>query len=74
MRRVKLPGKVKYVKFNKGYLDFVNGVLNLTFEKENVQENTLQEDPIQEEPIQEDTVQEVQDIVQDVSVNWADEI
>ena len=73
MRRVKLPGKVKYVKFNKGYLDFVNGVLNLTFEKDTIQEETTQEDNVQE-TVQEETVQEVQETTQDVSVNWADDI
>jgi HSP20 family molecular chaperone IbpA len=34
MRRVKLPGKVKPLDFNTNNLDFVNGVLNLTFEKD----------------------------------------
>lgn len=33
MRRVKLPGKVKPLDFNTNNLDFVNGVLNLAFEK-----------------------------------------
>lgn len=33
MRKVKLPGKVKPLDFNTNNLDFVNGVLNLTFEK-----------------------------------------
>lgn len=33
MRRVKLPGKVKVTNFDKDKFDFVNGVLNLSFEK-----------------------------------------
>jgi len=42
MRRVKLPGKIKAIDFNKDNLDFVNGVLNLTFEKDlNVLVNNL---------------------------------
>lgn len=42
MRRVKLPGKIKSVDFNKDDLDFVNGVLNLTFEKDlNVSNNDV---------------------------------
>lgn len=34
MRRVKLPGKVKVTNFDKDKFDFVNGVLNLSFEKD----------------------------------------
>lgn len=34
MRKVKLPGKVKPFDFKTNDLDFVNGVLNLSFEKE----------------------------------------
>lgn len=34
MRRIKLPGKVKVTDFNKDCLDLVNGVLNLSFEKD----------------------------------------
>lgn len=34
MRRVKLPGKVKVISFDKDKLDLVNGVLNLSFEKD----------------------------------------
>lgn len=34
MRRVKLPSKVKVSNYDKDNLDFVNGVLNLTFEKD----------------------------------------
>lgn len=42
MRRVKLPGKVKVTDFNKDNLDLVNGVLNLSFEKDlNNSDNTL---------------------------------
>ena len=33
MRRVKLPGKIKDFDFSQNNLDFVNGILNLTFEK-----------------------------------------
>jgi HSP20 family molecular chaperone IbpA len=41
MRRVKLPGKVKPLDFNTNNLDFVNGVLNLTFEKDLNTSNNL---------------------------------
>lgn len=43
MRRVKLPGKVKVTNFDKDKLDLVNGVLNLSFEKDtsNTSNNTL---------------------------------
>ena len=41
MRRVKLPGKIKVTEFNKDNLDFINGVLNLSFEKDISNLNTL---------------------------------
>ena len=41
MRRVKLPGKVKPFNFVNNNLDFTNGVLNLSFEKESSEEYTL---------------------------------
>lgn len=39
-RRVKLPGKVKPFNFDKENSNFLNGVLNLTFEKESDTEQT----------------------------------
>jgi len=72
-RRVKLPGLVKSIEFNRNYVDFVNGVLNLTFEKDT--SNTVSHVNNETSYTNNDnkTTSETH-VTFNVSQNWADDI